>query len=316
MPLHLLSIHDAGTTASEGPQPGPSAYAMATLCWMLSAGVYIAAKWAEADMPPWALAFWRPALAGLLLLPALHGHAGEIRALLSTRWLEVLLIGAVGLSLSQGCIYSGLQAATAVTAGLIMALAPIVTMLLARFMLGESMNAWQALGAATALVGMLVIVAHGDLATLMALQFGAGEIWLVAAAVLFALYSVLLRRARFPLPPMPLLLVLLVAGALAALPFYAWEMMRGALVHLNTPGLLALAYVAIPGGALMYLLYNRSLDTFGAAKAGVFVYLQPIFVAVMANALLGERIEAYHAEGAALIVAGVLLVTLLKSHHA
>ena len=83
---------------------------------------------------------------------------------------------------------------------------------------------------------------------------------------------------------------------------------------LNAKGLWALAYVVGPGGALMYYLFNRSVDALGASKAGVFLYLQTILVAILAYFLLGERLLPYHFLGAAFIFAGVLLVTLSKPH--
>jgi drug/metabolite transporter (DMT)-like permease len=134
----------------------------------------------------------------------------------------------------------------------------------------------------------------------------------VVAAAFFALYTVLLKRAKFDLERLPLLVVLLGAAALTALPLYVWEMLHDERTALNATGLAALAYAAIPAGALMYYLFNRSIDELGASKAGVLLYLQPIFVAGLAYALLGERLHPYHLAGAALILVGVLLVTLIK----
>jgi drug/metabolite transporter (DMT)-like permease len=62
----------------------------------------------------------------------------------------------------------------------------------------------------------------------------------------------------------------------------------------------------------MYYLFNRSIDALGASKAGVFLYLQPIFIAGLAYVFLGERLHPYHLAGAGLILVGVLLVTLIK----
>jgi drug/metabolite transporter (DMT)-like permease len=62
----------------------------------------------------------------------------------------------------------------------------------------------------------------------------------------------------------------------------------------------------------MYYLFNWSVQALGAAKAGVLLYLQPVFIALLAYLLLGERLYLYHLGGAALILAGVLLVTMLK----
>jgi EamA-like transporter family. len=62
----------------------------------------------------------------------------------------------------------------------------------------------------------------------------------------------------------------------------------------------------------MYYLFNRSVELLGASKAGVLLYLQTVFVAILAYFFLGERLLPYHLIGAAFISAGVLLVTLFK----
>ncbi|MEO8713428.1 MAG: DMT family transporter [Acetobacteraceae bacterium] len=318
MAAHLWSIHATSPDARQSPAPATPGLAVGivTLCWLLSAGVYIAAKWVAADMPPWTLCFWRVFLAVLILLPIVRSHWRQMRDLLRTRTPAILLIGGTGLCLSQGFIYTGLHYTTAVNAGLIMALMPIFTMILARFVLGEPMGIGQALGSLVAFCGMVVIVARGDLASLMSMKINIGELWIVGSAACFAIYSVLLRRAKFDLDALPLLALLLCAAALVAFPLYMWEIIGGEHTTLNTSGLLALAYVAAPGGALMYYLFNWSVGALGAAKAGVFLYLQTVFVAILAYAVLGEQLYRYHFEGAALIVVGVALVTLLKPRAA
>ncbi len=97
-----------------------------------------------------------------------------------------------------------------------------------------------------------------------------------------------------------------------AQPFYLYELAADERTTLNASGLVALAYVAIPGGALMYYLFNRSIETLGASRAGMFLYIQTIFIAVLAYFILGEQLHLYHLEGAALIIAGLLLILLLK----
>ncbi|MGN8116692.1 DMT family transporter [Labrys sp. 22185] len=289
----------------------PIAYATAILGWLLSAGVYIAAKWAAPEMGPWALCFWRLLLACAILLPIVHRHYGAIIALIRSRPLEVLLVGAIGLTLCQGMIYTGLHFTNATTAGIIMALSPVMTMVIARIVLGEPLGLWKAIGALLALAGMLVIVAHGDLGALLGLQFSAGELWIVGSAFCWGLYTVLLRRARFGIPLLPTVVVLLGAGALAALPFYLWELTGGGSA-LNANGLLALAYLAGPGGALMYYLYNRSVEALGAGRASMLLYLQTVFVALLAYLLLGESLHGYDIWGAAFIIAGLVLPALIK----
>ena len=292
--------------------PSLGGYPTAVLCWLLSAGVYIAAKWVAPEMPPWGLCFWRLLLACTILLPIVHRHHGAMIALLKSRPLELVAVGAIGLTLCQGMIYHGLNDTDATTAGIIMAMSPIMTMVLARLVLGEPLGLWKSLGAVAALAGMLVIVAHGKLDALVQLRFNIGELWIVGSAFCWALYTVLLRRSKFGLELLPLVVLLLGAGALVALPFHLWEIVNDERSALNGNGLLALAYLAGPGGALMYYLYNKSVETLGASRASMLLYLQTLFVAVLAYLLLGESLHDYDLIGAAFIVVGVMLATIIK----
>ena len=310
--MHALPIAHGAQTKVAAAAPPALAYATAVLCWLLSAGVYIAAKWVAPEMPPWALCFWRLTLACAILLPIVHHHHEAMITLVRSRAVEVLIIGAIGLTLCQGMIYTGLNYTDATTAGIIMALSPIMTMVLARFVLGEPLGIWKAFGAMLALCGMVVIVARGDLAALMRLQFNPGELWIVGSALCWGLYTVLLRRSKFGIELLPMVVLLLGAGALAALPFYLWELVSGERSALHPNGLLALAYVAGPGGALMYYLYNKSVETLGAGRASMLLYLQTVFVALLAYLFLGESLHDYDLAGAAFIVAGLVLATVIK----
>jgi drug/metabolite transporter (DMT)-like permease len=125
-------------------------------------------------------------------------------------------------------------------------------------------------------------------------------------------YTVLLRRTKYELPGLPLLVVLLGGAAVMTTPFYIWELFHDDRTALNAKGLWALLYTAGPGGALMYYLFNLSVQALGASRAGVFLYLQTVFIAVLAYFLLDERLLSYHLVGAFFILVGVLLVMLLK----
>ncbi len=311
MAIHMLAIpHKENAPVSDTSLT--LAYAGSVLGWLLSAGVYIAAKWAAAEMPPWTLCFWRLALACAILLPVVRGHFGDMATLLRTRIVEVALVGVIGLTICQGAIYTGLQYTDATTAGIIMAICPMFTMVLAFIVLGERLGVWQGVGAAVAFVGVLVIVARGDLATLLGLKFNLGELWIILGALCWGLYTVLLKRLKFELDRLPLLVLLLGFGALGALPLYAWELLNDPRSTIDSRGLIALAYVAAPGGALMYYLYNWSVEALGASRAGLLLYLQTAFVALLAYLLLGESLHGYDLAGAAFIVAGLVLAMALK----
>ncbi len=313
MAITVLAVHrdTVGTEQAAGSSL-TAAYSVGVLCWLLSAGVYIAAKWVSSEMPPWALCFWRVLIAWAILMPIVRRHFSDMVALVRARALELLVIGGMGLAICQGMIFVGLEHADATTAGIIIALIPIITMILARLVLAEPMGSWQVLGSIVAFLGIVVIIVKGSPAALLRLDLNPGELWIVAGACCFSLYTVLLRRAKFDVNRLALLVLLLGAAVVTALPFYIFELLSDERSTLNASGLVALAYVAIPGGALMYYLFNRSIEALGAARAGVLLYIQTIFIAVLAYLILGEQLQRYHLEGAALIVAGLLLIIFLK----
>jgi drug/metabolite transporter (DMT)-like permease len=314
MALQFWSIaasrREFGQTRQASSSAG--AYGAGILCWLLSAGVFIAVKFTAAEMPPWALCFWRSTIAALILLPFTLSQIKAIAAILRKRWAELLMMGCLGLAIPQGFMFIGLNYTSTIDAGLILALMPIFTMVLAGFFLREVVGPWQAVGSLVAFAGMVIVVVRGDLFALLRFDFNAGDLFLVGGAMCIALYTVLLRRAHFALERLPLLVVLLVAAAITALPFYAWELLHDERTALKPAGLLGLAYVAGPGGALMYYLFNWSVEKLGAPKAGTLLYSQPVFVAVLAYIFLGERLYLYHVVGASFILVGVLLVMLLK----
>ena len=62
----------------------------------------------------------------------------------------------------------------------------------------------------------------------------------------------------------------------------------------------------------MYYLYNRSVETLGAGRASMLLYLQTVFVAMLAYLFLGEGLHGYDLAGAAFIVAGLVLAMAMK----
>ena len=311
--IHIWAIGEAAAKRRPIDTHSDAAgYAAGIMTWLIAGSVFVVVKIGVTEMPPWSFCFWRALISALFLVPLVSGHYREMNELLRKRWWEVAFIGAIGLGLTQGITFTALSLTSAINVGIVFALAPMATMLLARLVLGEPMNGWQGLGMAVAFTGIVVICVHGSLTMLLGLQVGLGDLVALGAVVFFAGYTVLLKRARFDLPPLPLLVILLASGSLASLPFSLWEIGHGEHEHLARAGYLALLYCSVVGGAFMYFLYNWSIGILGAARAGTLIYSQMLFATFFAWLILGEAIEGYHYLGGGLVIAGVLLVTLLR----
>ncbi|MHA1553980.1 MAG: DMT family transporter, partial [Alphaproteobacteria bacterium] len=141
------AIGDKGRVSGDSEAVG---YTVGLLTWALAGGVFVAVKLGINEMPPWTLCCWRVFLSALVLLPFVMSHHHEIVDFLRKRWPEALFIGAIGLGLTQGTMFTALSYTSAINTGIIFATTPIITMVLAHFVIHERMNGWQALGSAIA----------------------------------------------------------------------------------------------------------------------------------------------------------------------
>jgi drug/metabolite transporter (DMT)-like permease len=80
-------------------------------------------------------------------------------------------------------------------------------------------------------------------------------------------------------------------------------------MQLDTANLLTLFYVAVFPSTLAYLCFNRGVQLIGANRAAPFFHMVPVFGAVMAIAFLGERPQAFHVIGFALVLTGVFVAS-------
>lgn len=126
----------------------------------------------------------------------------------------------------------------------------------------------------------------------------------------------MIKKIKIELAALPLLVLILGSATLASTPFFIGKILYDPRISVDWHDIAAIAYVAIPGGGIMYLLFNTGITMLGAAKASVTFYLQTLFAVILAYFLLGEQLHAYHAAGIVLIATGVILVTLIRPRNA
>src|SRR5690606_324423 len=172
---------------------------------------------------------------------------------------------------------------------------------------GQTLNGRQWLGIAIAVAGVAIIVGRSQPSA--AAGINPGDLLMVIAVLVWGLYSVLLRRRPLQLHPLTVLLFLIAFGLPVILPFYLWELRAGGGVTLSTATAAIFLFMAVFPSVLAYLFWNHGVAVAGPSQAGMFVYLIPLFTALLAGFFLGERLQAHHALGAGLILAGLYLST-------
>jgi drug/metabolite transporter (DMT)-like permease len=279
---------------------------LASLAW---AGNWVVGRAMREDMPPVAMGFWRWMLALLILLPfsapELRGKWTVVRANLAT----LTLLGVLGAIAFNTLIYYGLQFTVVTNGVLFNSITPVIIVLASWLLFRERLSAPQALGVLLSLCGVLAIVARGDPRILAGFQFNRGDIWLIGAMFLWALYTIVLRKRPTELSAIAFLAAMLMLSLPFLLPFYLWELALRGGFELSVATVSALAYYATIPSIVAYLFWNRGVAQVGANKAGLFVHLMPVFGAVLSVVFLDERLYDYHFAGAALIFGGIWLTT-------
>ena len=254
------------------------------------------------------MTFWRWGIAAAVLLPFAWRAIRAEWPLIRRHWKILVLLAVLASPLQHIPVYEGLHHTTAINGALLNATSPVFIALLAA-LAGDGLRARTMAGITVALVGVTVVISRADLAVLGSLQVNAGDLWVLVGMLSWSAYTVFLRWCPRGLDRVALLAILSTIGTAATAPFYAWEMARGEMLELNAASVAGIAYMGLFASVVAYVFWNAGVDKVGAARAGPFMYLMPVFTPVLAIAFLGERLYLYHFAGAALIVGGIVVAT-------
>lgn len=291
------------------PRFRASAYLLLTLVALFWAGNTIVGRAVYQDLPPLGLAFWRSFGAFLIIVPFGWPRVRQSWDVVTSHWRILALLGFLGMTCFGALVFVGLRHTEAVNGSLIQGTLPINIILVSFVLLGAMITRRQALGVVVAMAGLIVIVVRGDLDILLGLRLNIGDplIWL--GVLCHALFSVLLPRRPQALDLVGFLTVTFFIGAVLTLPLHLWEIARGQHMPLNFTAVWASLFVALFPSVLAQLFWAEAIRQVGATTAGYFIYLTPVFGALMAIVLLGESFHWFHAAGIALIFAGIFIAT-------
>lgn len=286
---------------------------IAPLLWSVN---YLVGRLAPGQVAPHALALGRWLCAGLLL--AWFARHELVRQGRWTRddWRQAFVFGSLGMWICGAWVYIGAQTTQATNIALIYALSPVFIAVGAALFLHEQMRASQWFGVLLALIGLLHVVIKGQWTALADVRFVVGDLWILAAAVSWSVYSVLLKRWPSRFSPIARLVMIISGGVLLLIPLTAleawaawqWQLPAYQTVFDTRTVLLVLA-VAIMPGAGAYLAHATITKHLGATRAALTLYLGPLAGAASAWLVLGEPVLAHHLVGAAVILPGIWLAS-------
>jgi drug/metabolite transporter (DMT)-like permease len=275
------------------------------LCW---AGNAIVGRLAAGHIPPVTLSFLRWSFAFLVILPFAWNHLrrdwGAIRARLGT----MIVLSITGIGAFNTMQYWALEHTEALNTLLLQSAGPLFVAVWSLILLGVRLTLAQAGGIALSMMGVLVILLHGDLTALTSIEFNKGDLIFTVALAIFGLYSVLSLK-RPDIHGLAFVGFTFGAGAACLIPLWIWELFSRPVMRLDTANLLSLFYVAVFPSTLAYLCFNRGVQLIGANRAAPFFHVVPVFGSAMAIVFLGERPQLFHIIGFALVLIGVFVAS-------
>jgi len=272
-------------------------------------GAFAAGKIVVAVFSPLMGSFARYAIACVALLLAAAMREGGLPRLTRRQFFATVLLGILGVFLYNLLFLGSLQRLPASRAALIIALNPAITIAISSVVLHERLRARRWMGVAIALLGVWVVLSHGDLASIASAGVGRGELLMFGAVTCWALYTIVGRKVLGGLTP-------LAATSYAAL----WgTLMLGAvaipeIVQLRSEQfdwrmIVSLLYLGVLGTAVAFVWYYTSVQRFGASVASIFNNLVPVFGVLTGVLLLGEALMPSMLIGGVIAIVGVLMVS-------
>jgi len=280
------------------------AAALAIGLWGVS---FISIKIALQEVSPVTLIVVRFA-SGALIVGAAAWARGEFRQLRPRDLPALAGVGLIGIALQQILQVSGQATADASVAAFLASTAPAFTVLLATFFLREAPRPWQIAGILLATGGAITVATNGQWGGLLTGNFGApGNLLVLASSVVWALLTILSKRAVANRPPLLVTTAMFFFGGLFVAPLFLVQQGWRELATVSVTGWAALAFTSLVCTAGAYLLTTWALKHIAASRVALIQNIEPLTAVIAASLLLNEAVTPAMLLGGAAILGGVYL---------
>lgn len=284
------------------------AYAKVTFAVVVWGASFIATKLALREVSP-VVVIWLRFGIGVLIL---GGYVAQRREFTLPAKREIgyfALIGFLGITFHQWLQVTGLVTAKATTTAWIITTVPIFIALLGRIMLNERLGWDRIAGILIATIGVILVISHGDVRSVLSGQIGTtGDLLVLISAANWAVFSVLSRKALKIHPATQMMFFVMGFGWLFASVWLVSVNQFHEIALLSLRGWMSLLFLGIVCTGFAYVFWYDALKELHASQAGSFLYIEPLVTVVVAAILLEEPLFLAVLLGGALIVAGVWLV--------
>ena len=258
-------------------------------------------------VPPISLAFWRWVVVFLILLPFTYLSLKKNYKIIKKEYKKLFFLGAMGCGVCGAFPFLAGQTTSVANMGIIYTSSPIFIILISSIFFREKINLIKVIGLITCLTGVLAIIIKGDLNLLTNLKFTIGDLWMLAAAIGWALYSIYLFYWKTELELFQRFTLIALCGAISLFPFYIGEEIFFKNTLFNYDFLVWVVFAAVSPGIIAFTLYTIAQEKLGASLTGFTLYIFTVYAAIYGYFLFDEKLENYHYFGTTLVFFGVYL---------
>ncbi|HEY4345760.1 MAG TPA: DMT family transporter [Parvibaculum sp.] len=273
-------------------------------------GNVIVSRLSAHTIGPQAITFYRLLLAVLLMSAFVARPAWKNRAAIWPHLGQLAILGFLAMCLFQSLSYLAAATTTATNMAVFTALTPLLTMGLSAALLGEPPTVGVIGGGLLSLGGLLYLVSGGDLETLSEGGVHAGDALMLAAALVYALYSVLLKRWNLPVSGWQS--TYMQALCALAIMFPAFLATPAPMRQINGETLPLILYAGALASVVLPFLWIRGIEHLGPSRSAIFMNLLPVLTAAAAVSMLGEPVHLFHIVGGGVTLAGVACAQLFS----
>ncbi len=258
-------------------------------------------------VPPISLAFWRWTLVFIILLPFTYLSLRKNFKIIKNEYKKLFFLGAMGCGVCGAFPFLAGETTTVTNMGIIYTSSPIFIILISSIFFREKINFIKIIGLISCLMGVFVIIIKGDLNLLINLKLTIGDLWMLAAAVGWALYSIYLFYWKSKLPIFQRFALVAFFGSASLFPFYILEEFLFQRTTFSNEFFSWVTFAAISPGIIAFTLYTIAQKKLGASLTGFTLYIFTVYAAIYGLFLFDEKLEFYHYVGTILVFFGVYL---------
>ncbi|WP_169818534.1 DMT family transporter [Domibacillus iocasae] len=292
-----------------------NAYILLIFCTMFWGGNAVAGKYLAGSIPPVTISFMRLAISLLIILPILY-PLFKREAPAARKNIKLLLIlaitGVIGYNLFS---YWAVNYTSAINSSLLNSTGPLLIFMLSYIVTGEKITKKFALSILLSLSGVMIVITRGSFERLVTFQFNAGDLIMLLAVTMWAVYSILLKSASHKMDIITIFGYSLLIGFALMIPGTLIELSVIPIEKLGSTEWIALLYLGIFPSIFSFLLWNRAIALIGPSRSSIFMNLTPVFAALIAFFVLGEVITVPQILGGILVFIGVFYSSIKKKEY-